>query len=124
MPCPHASIGSTPSCSHPIPEMSQLTELHPGNYIFYGECPQHPAAPPCPSTAPTPRLSADLQQTQLGSCQPQDVAIRVLTRVIGHYEHRGQLLVDCGWTALSLHGAGAGRGPQGCAAIDGHPELR
>uniref|UniRef100_A0A8C9FQ75 D-serine dehydratase n=3 Tax=Pavo cristatus TaxID=9049 RepID=A0A8C9FQ75_PAVCR len=101
VPCPHASIGSTPSCSHPIPEMSQLTELHPGNYIFY-----------------------DLQQTQLGSCQPQDVAIRVLTRVIGHYAHRGQLLVDCGWAALSLHGAGAGQGPQGCAAIDGHPELR
>ncbi|XP_015708445.1 D-threo-3-hydroxyaspartate dehydratase-like isoform X2 [Coturnix japonica] len=101
VPCPHASIGSTPSCSHPIPEMSQLTELHPGNYIFY-----------------------DLQQTQLGSCQPQDVAIRVLTRVIGHYSHRGQLLVDCGWAALSLHGAGAGQGPQGCAVIDGHPELR
>ncbi|XP_009886980.1 PREDICTED: uncharacterized protein LOC104289691 [Charadrius vociferus] len=81
VPCPQASIGSTPSCSHPVPEMAQLTELHPGNYLFY-----------------------DLQQTQLGSCHPEEVAIRVLTRVIGHYPHRNQLLVDCGWAALSLHG--------------------
>lgn len=37
VPCPQATIGSTPSCSHPVPEMSQLTEVHPGNYLFYGE---------------------------------------------------------------------------------------
>lgn len=49
MPCPQASIGSTPSCSHPVPEMAELTEVHPGNYIFYGasyyipHLPQHPA---------------------------------------------------------------------------------
>ncbi|XP_064019009.1 D-serine dehydratase-like [Pogoniulus pusillus] len=97
--CPEASIGSTPSCSHPVPEMSLLTEVHPGNYLFY-----------------------DLQQTQLGSCQLEDVAIRVLTRVVGHYPHRNQLLVDCGWTGLSLHGRD--QGPFGCAAIEGHPELR
>lgn len=99
IPCPQATIGSTPSCSHPVPEMSQLTEVHPGNYLFY-----------------------DLQQTQLGSCRPEEVAIRVLTRVIGHYPHRGQLLVDCGWAALSLHGRD--QGPPGCAAIEGHPRLR
>ncbi|XP_074878529.1 D-serine dehydratase-like isoform X2 [Buteo buteo] len=99
VPCPQASIGSTPSCSHPVPEMSQLTELHPGNYLFY-----------------------DLQQTLLGSCHPEDVAIRVLTRVIGHYPHRNQLLVDCGWAALSLHGRD--QAPVGCAAIEGHPQLR
>ncbi|XP_009082768.1 PREDICTED: D-serine dehydratase-like, partial [Acanthisitta chloris] len=97
--CPQATIGSTPSCSHPVPEMSQLTEVHPGNYLFY-----------------------DLQQTLLGSCQPEEVAIRVLTRVIGHYPHRKQLLVDCGWSALSLHGRD--QGPMGCAAIEGHPQLR
>ncbi|XP_051467267.1 LOW QUALITY PROTEIN: D-threo-3-hydroxyaspartate dehydratase-like [Apus apus] len=99
IPCPQASIGSTPSCSHPVPEMSQLTELHPGNYLFY-----------------------DLQQTLLGSCQLEEVAIRVLTRVIGHYPHRNQLLVDCGWAALSLHGQS--QGPGGWAAIEGHPQLR
>ncbi|XP_068529274.1 D-serine dehydratase-like isoform X2 [Anas acuta] len=99
VPCPQASIGSTPSCSHPVPEMSELTEVHPGNYIFY-----------------------DLQQTLLGSCQPQDVAIRVLTRVIGHYPHRNQLLLDCGWAALSLHGGA--QTPAGCATVEGHPQLR
>ncbi|XP_053916580.1 D-threo-3-hydroxyaspartate dehydratase isoform X1 [Cuculus canorus] len=99
VPCPQATIGSTPSCSHPVPEMAQLTELHPGNYIFY-----------------------DLQQTQVGSCQPEEVAIRVLTRVIGHYPHRNQLLVDCGWAALSLHGQN--QGPMGCATIEGYPQLR
>ncbi|XP_010561597.1 PREDICTED: D-serine dehydratase-like [Haliaeetus leucocephalus] len=99
VPCPQASIGSTPSCSHPVPEMAQLTELHPGNYLFY-----------------------DLQQTLLGSCHPEEVAIRVLTRVIGHYPHRNQLLVDCGWAALSLHGRH--QAPVGCAAIEGHPQLR
>uniref|UniRef100_A0A8C5JCC3 D-serine dehydratase-like domain-containing protein n=1 Tax=Junco hyemalis TaxID=40217 RepID=A0A8C5JCC3_JUNHY len=99
IPCPQATIGSTPSCSHPVPEMSQLTEVHPGNYLFY-----------------------DLQQTQLGSCRPEEVAIRVLSRVIGHYPHRGQLLLDCGWAALSLHGRE--QGAAGCAAIEGHPQLR
>lgn len=69
-----------------------------------------------------PASPADLQQTQLGSCRPEEVAIRVLTRVIGHYPHRGQLLVDCGWAALSLHGRD--QGPPGCAAIEGHPRLR
>uniref|UniRef100_A0A8C4XPK7 D-serine dehydratase-like domain-containing protein n=1 Tax=Falco tinnunculus TaxID=100819 RepID=A0A8C4XPK7_FALTI len=97
--CPQATIGSTPSCSHPVPEMAQLTELHPGNYLFY-----------------------DLQQTLLGSCHLEEVAIRVLTRVIGHYPHRNQLLVDCGWAALSLHGRD--QVPMGCAAIEGHPQLR
>ncbi|XP_009279303.1 PREDICTED: uncharacterized protein LOC103900367 [Aptenodytes forsteri] len=99
VPCPQASVGSTPSCSHPVPEMAQLTELHPGNYLFY-----------------------DLQQTLLGSCHPEEVAIRVLTRVIGHYPHRNQLLVDCGWAALSLHGRD--QAPTGCAALEGHPQLR
>ena len=28
-------IGSTPSCSHEGDEMKRLTEIHPGNYVFY-----------------------------------------------------------------------------------------
>uniref|UniRef100_UPI00398F0E3D D-serine dehydratase isoform X2 n=1 Tax=Pristiophorus japonicus TaxID=55135 RepID=UPI00398F0E3D len=97
--CPRCSIGSTPSCSHPIPDMGRLNELHPGNYIFY-----------------------DVQQMMIGSCQMDDIAVRVLTRVIGHYPHRNQLLVDCGWTGLSLHSLGML--PTGYALIDGHPELK
>ncbi|XP_053122453.1 D-threo-3-hydroxyaspartate dehydratase-like isoform X2 [Hemicordylus capensis] len=94
-----SSIGSTPSCSHPVPEMARLKEVHPGNYIFY-----------------------DVQQMMIGSCQLEDVAVRVLTRVIGHYPHRNQLLVDCGWTGLSLHSLG--QLPTGYALVEGHPNLK
>uniref|UniRef100_A0A3B4B7T9 D-serine dehydratase-like domain-containing protein n=1 Tax=Periophthalmus magnuspinnatus TaxID=409849 RepID=A0A3B4B7T9_9GOBI len=71
-----SSIGSTPSCSHPVKDMAQLSEVHPGNYVFY------------------------VQQSMIGSCSLEDVAVRVLTRVIGHCPHRNQLLIDCGWTGL------------------------
>ena len=33
----NVGTGSTPSASHPSDRMKNLTELHPGNYIFYGE---------------------------------------------------------------------------------------
>ncbi|KAG8138662.1 hypothetical protein E2320_001487 [Naja naja] len=64
----------------------------------------------------------DVQQTLIGSCQPEDVAVRVWTRVIGHYPDRNQLLVDCGWTGLSLHSLG--QLPTGFALVDGHPDLK
>ncbi|XP_026883176.2 D-threo-3-hydroxyaspartate dehydratase [Electrophorus electricus] len=94
-----SSIGSTPSCSHPVPDMAMLSEVHPGNYVFY-----------------------DVQQSLIGSCRLEDVAVRVLTRVIGHYPHRNQLLVDSGWAALSQDGGGCL--PTGYAVIQGHPELK
>lgn len=31
-----SSIGSTPSCSHPVQDMAKLSEVHPGNFVFYG----------------------------------------------------------------------------------------
>ncbi|KAL8164644.1 UNVERIFIED_CONTAM: hypothetical protein K2H54_000509 [Gekko kuhli] len=58
----------------------------------------------------------------IGSCQLKDIAVRVLTRVIGHYPHRNQILVDCGWTGLSLHSLG--QLPTGYALVDGHPNLK
>ncbi|XP_067109776.1 D-serine dehydratase [Osmerus mordax] len=94
-----SSIGSTPSCSHPVTDMAKLSEVHPGNYTFY-----------------------DVQQSVIGSCSLEDVAVRVLTRVISHCPHRNQLLIDCGWTGLSLDGAG--KLPTGYAMIEGHPDLR
>uniref|UniRef100_A0A3B4T817 Zgc:162816 n=1 Tax=Seriola dumerili TaxID=41447 RepID=A0A3B4T817_SERDU len=94
-----SSIGSTPSCSHPVKDMAQLSEVHPGNYAFY-----------------------DVQQSVIGSCSLEDVAVRVLTRVIGHCPHRNQLLIDCGWSGISLDGAG--KLPTGYAVIEGHPHLK
>ncbi|XP_056149621.1 D-serine dehydratase isoform X1 [Lampris incognitus] len=94
-----SSIGSTPSCSHPVKDMACLSEVHPGNYVFY-----------------------DVQQSVIGSCSLEDVAVRVLTRVIGHCPHRNQLLIDCGWTGISLDGAG--KLPTGYAMIEGQPNLK
>jgi D-serine deaminase-like pyridoxal phosphate-dependent protein len=37
----------------------------------------------------------------IGVCTPDDIAVSVLTRVIGHQEQRGWILVDAGWMALS-----------------------
>jgi D-serine deaminase-like pyridoxal phosphate-dependent protein len=35
--CKNTGVGSTPSCSREVSTlMSSLTEIHPGNYIFYG----------------------------------------------------------------------------------------
>ena len=42
---------------------------------------------------------------QLGSCKDEDIAARVLTRVIGHFpEARNQIIIDGGWLALSEQG--------------------
>ncbi|XP_076804880.1 D-serine dehydratase-like [Clavelina lepadiformis] len=102
--CPVYGIGSTPTCSNPIPVMSKLTEWHPGNYIFY-----------------------DVFQMTKGSCSQDEIACFVLTRVIGHYPQSNHMIVDCGFTALSLHGGGdcCGLTPgSGYRKIEGHPELK
>lgn len=67
----------------------------------------------------------DLQQWMLGVCQLDDIAAVVVTRVLGHYSYDGckHLLVDCGWTALTLQGGG--KVPSGgYGGIVNHPELK
>ena len=98
--CPTWGIGSTPSCSHPTDKFRCVTELHPGNYVLY-----------------------DNQQLLLQSCQHKDVAGKILTRVIGHYPRRGQMLVDCGFTAITKQGQGSQSLPTMIAPVDGHPEI-
>lgn len=99
VPCPVVGIGSTPTCSHPSPSMKQLTELHPGNYIFY-----------------------DVQQMTLGSCNEENIACCVATRVIGQYPDRNQLLIDCGFSGLTKQGMG--QLPSGCCIFRGQPNLK
>ena len=48
--------------------------MHPGNYIFN-----------------------DTTQSILGSATESDIAVRVLTRIIGHYPATNMLLIDLGW---------------------------
>ncbi len=54
-----------------------MTELHPGNYIFY-----------------------DAMQMQIGSCGEGDVAASVLGTVVSVYPERGSALIDVGSRAL------------------------
>jgi len=81
---PTVGLGSTPSCSLDVPlpvDVKALNEFHPGNYAFY-----------------------DAQQKTLNSCREEDVACRVLTRVLSVSDDGRRLLVDCGWTGLTTQG--------------------
>jgi D-serine deaminase-like pyridoxal phosphate-dependent protein len=43
----------------------------------------------------------DLVMANVGVCAPQDVALSVLTTVIGHQAEKGWTIVDAGWMAMS-----------------------
>lgn len=89
-------IGSTPTCSVPPAHLDGINEMHPGNYVVY-----------------------DVMQRDIGACQTQDIAARVLTRIIGHYPKQNMLLIDLGWTGCSAQGKEAGYGE-----FLGNPELK
>ncbi|MEA2571147.1 MAG: hypothetical protein QOI24_3148 [Acidobacteriota bacterium] len=71
------SIGSTPTLSV-VEQFVDADEVRPGNYVFY-----------------------DAFQATLGSCALSDVAVSVLTTVVGSYPERGNLIVDAGALAMS-----------------------
>mmetsp|Transcript_11410 Transcript_11410/g.37689 ORF Transcript_11410/g.37689 Transcript_11410/m.37689 type:complete len:392 (-) Transcript_11410:932-2107(-) len=93
---PTVGVGSTPTCSVPPPHLAGVDEWHPGNFLYY-----------------------DTSQVALGSCGLESVAVRVLTRVVGHYPKSNTLLIDCGWTGASAQGKESG---YGCFPLN--PELR
>lgn len=69
------SIGSTPTAST-SERFTNCDEVRPGNYVFY-----------------------DAFQAALGSCRGEDVAVSVLSTVIGSYDDR--IIIDAGALALS-----------------------
>ncbi|HEX2061783.1 MAG TPA: alanine racemase [Thermoanaerobaculia bacterium] len=71
------SVGSTPTASV-VEQFSECDEVRPGNYVFF-----------------------DAFQTTIGSCRLEDVAVSVLTTVVGSYPGRNTLIVDAGALALS-----------------------
>lgn len=71
------SIGSTPTLSV-VERFSDCDEVRPGNYVFY-----------------------DAFQATIGSCSREDVAVSVLTTVVGSYPERGSMIIDAGALALS-----------------------
>ncbi|MFW9960065.1 MAG: alanine racemase [Candidatus Thorarchaeota archaeon] len=70
------SIGSTPTVSLCESFHEEITEVRPGNYVFY-----------------------DYTQVVLGVCAISDCALTVLASVVGNYPNR--VVVDAGATALS-----------------------
>ncbi len=70
------SIGSTPTISLTDSISEGITEVRPGNYVFY-----------------------DYTQVALGSCKLSDCALTVLSRVVGKYDD--YLVTDAGATSLS-----------------------
>lgn len=77
LPAPVVSVGSTPT-AWGARDLTGVTEVRAGNFIFF-----------------------DLVMAGIGVCTPDDIAISVLTTVIGHQRSRGLILVDAGWMALS-----------------------
>jgi len=77
LPCPVVSVGSTPTALF-ARTLEGVTEVRVGVYVFF-----------------------DLVMVGLGVCREDEIAISVLTSVIGHQDERDQLIVDAGWMALS-----------------------
>lgn len=71
------SVGSTPTAAV-VESFRQCDEVRPGNYVFF-----------------------DAFQAEIGACTAGDVAVSVLTAVIGCYPERQALIVDAGALALS-----------------------
>lgn len=77
LPCPVVSVGSTPT-AHAARDLSGVTEMRAGVYVFF-----------------------DLVMAGIGVCSTDDIALSVLTSVIGRNRERGCLFIDAGWMALS-----------------------
>ncbi len=75
--CPEVSVGSTPT-AHFARDLTGVTEVRAGNYVFF-----------------------DLVMAGIGVCSLDDLALSVVTTVIGHRPDRGWIVTDGGWTATS-----------------------
>lgn len=76
-PCPVVSVGSTPTALS-ARALDGVTEVRCGVYVFF-----------------------DLFMTNVGVCAIGDIALSVLTTVIGHQPDKGWVIVDAGWMAMS-----------------------
>jgi threo-3-hydroxy-D-aspartate ammonia-lyase len=75
--CPNVSVGSTPTALS-AQSLPGVTEVRAGVYVFF-----------------------DLVMANIGVCTPADIALSVLTTVIGHQAEKGWAIVDAGWMAMS-----------------------
>jgi D-serine deaminase-like pyridoxal phosphate-dependent protein len=77
LPCAEVSVGSTPTALS-AQNLAGVTEVRAGVYVFF-----------------------DLVMANVGVCTPRDIALSVLTTVIGHQADKGWAIVDAGWMAMS-----------------------
>lgn len=77
LPCPVVSIGSTPTALS-AERLDGVTEVRAGVYVLF-----------------------DLVMHNVGVCRADEIALSVLTTVIGHQENKGWAIVDAGWMAMS-----------------------
>lgn len=77
LPCPVVSVGSTPT-AHAAQDLTGVTELRAGVYVFF-----------------------DLVMAGIDVCDIGDIALSVLTTVIGHQAAKGWSICDAGWMAMS-----------------------
>ncbi|MDN4018370.1 DSD1 family PLP-dependent enzyme [Zwartia panacis] len=75
--CQVVSVGSTPTALS-ARQLEGVTEVRAGVYVFF-----------------------DLVMHNVGVCTTDDIALSVLTTVIGHQEEKGWAIVDAGWMAMS-----------------------
>ncbi|WP_211461743.1 DSD1 family PLP-dependent enzyme [Collimonas silvisoli] len=75
--CPTVSIGSTPTAMF-ADNLDGVSEVRAGVFVF-----------------------GDLVMAGLGVCRQQDIALSVLTTVIGHQKEKGWIITDAGWMAMS-----------------------
>jgi threo-3-hydroxy-D-aspartate ammonia-lyase len=75
--CEGVSVGSTPTALA-ARALDGVTEVRAGVYVFF-----------------------DLVMLNVGVCSPRELALSVLTTVIGHQAERGWAIVDAGWMAMS-----------------------
>jgi threo-3-hydroxy-D-aspartate ammonia-lyase len=77
LPCPEVSVGSTPTALTAA-SLEGVTEVRAGVYVFF-----------------------DLVMSNVGVCTTENIALSVLTTVIGHQTEKGWAVVDSGWMAMS-----------------------
>ncbi len=75
--CETVSVGSTPTALS-AEHLDGVTEVRAGVYVFF-----------------------DLVMHNVGVCAVDEIALSVLTTVIGHQEEKGWAIVDAGWMAMS-----------------------
>ncbi len=71
------SVGSTPTATY-VERLDGVTEVRAGVFVFF-----------------------DLVMAGLEVCALDDIALSVLTTVIGHQRDKGWLITDAGWMAMS-----------------------